>query len=251
MKTLVLLSGGLKSCLLMSVALKEHEGRHQELGALFFEHGQRNLIPEKTAATRIANYHKTSIAFRELPKPHSPGWPPFKVTVMLSMAFQYAVEHKFDRIYWGVGPSNHPECKFEYYELLTALQYQALNKRTRSMHKIHQIEWEIPLIQLTLDQVVTLGISKQFMFNAPFELAFDCLKPIAMAGGNGYLLCGTCAGCRNKRKAFHINGVPDPHDPIKSHTHYSLKYRSVDPESGMGIDETDREQDSVDGFGGL
>jgi len=209
----VLLSGGLDSCVALSVALRQRAKVH----ALSFRYGQRH-VRELAAAVRIVDHmkalvpgvdlkhsicdfkipnHKSALTDLSIDVPvdrkEGTGAPeeipatyvPARNTVFLSMAAAFAESIEAGWIYTGfnaVDYSGYPDCRPEFVYAMQA----ALNAGMKKAPKIL-----VPLILKTKLEVVKLGRELQ----APMELSWSCYT-----GGDDP--CGRCDSCKIRLAAF-------------------------------------------------
>ena len=78
--------------------------------------------------------------------------------------------------------------------------FLAAMARSASLGLAHEIEIAAPFAALHKMDVIRLG----YTLGVPFALTMSCMKPI------GWLHCGLCSKCRERRDAFEEAGVTDP-----------------------------------------
>jgi 7-cyano-7-deazaguanine synthase len=218
----VLLSGGLDSATVLSVARRDGFRCH----ALTIAYGQRHaaeLDAARNVAKRIGAVEHLvfSLDMRpfggsaltadlHVPKDRSAeamagGIPityvPARNTVFLALALAWAeVRNCFD-IYAGVNAvdySGYPDCRPEFiaaFEGLANLATKAgVEKRGR--FRIHA-----PLVQLSKAEIIRLGAS----LGVDYGLTHSCYDPAEDGAA-----CGRCDSCQLRRAGFVAAGVPDP-----------------------------------------
>jgi len=222
-KAVVLLSGGMDSCVCAAAARARHGGRNVAL--LHASYGQRTETREARAFTEIADYFgaqqrlmvrldhfraiggsaltDTAIAVPEnelgAPPPHRSAIPvtyvPFRNAHFLSVAVSWAEAMGAGAIYIGAvaeDSSGYPDCRPEYYELFQKLIRTGTRPET-------EIEILTPVIALKKSDIIRQGIA----LGAPLHLTWSCYQ-------NAEEACGVCDSCLLRLKAFAEAGVPDP-----------------------------------------
>jgi 7-cyano-7-deazaguanine synthase len=221
-KAVVLLSGGLDSTTVLSIALSEGYSVY----ALSFDYGQRHKS-ELDAATRIASsagvarHVILNIDLRafggsaltgDIPVPTNrsldamgEGIPatyvPARNTVFLSLALAWAEALGAGDIFLGVNAldySGYPDCRPEYIEAFQNLANLATKAGTEGgvRFKIHT-----PLISMTKRQIIETGRS----LGVDYALTSTCYDP-SPAGE----ACGQCDACLLRLKGFAEAGLSDP-----------------------------------------
>jgi 7-cyano-7-deazaguanine synthase len=206
-KAVVLMSGGMDSCVTAAMASRECE-----LAALHSSYGQITEARERRAFTEIADFYgirerlvldqsylgsiggsaltDSRIALREadLDATDIPAsYVPFRNAHFLSAAVSWAEVTGAERIYIGaVEPdsSGYPDCCPEYYRIFNMLIEAGTRPETH-------IEIVTPLIHLRKHEIVKKGIE----LGAPFHLSWSCYR-------NSEEACGTCDSCALRLRAF-------------------------------------------------
>jgi len=219
MKAVVLLSGGLDSCV-AGVIAKEEYG---EIFALTFSYGQSHL-KELDSAKRIAKYlnareHKIiqidlsvfstssliegsdSIPQRKLEEIKN-GIPstyvPARNIIFLSYALAYAENSDADAVFIGANAidySGYPDCRPEF---IKAFQKVA-DVGTKRGVEGRGIQIKTPLLYLSKGEIIKKGLELQ----APFHLTWSCYRGKEKA-------CGRCDSCLLRLKGFKEAGCKDP-----------------------------------------
>jgi 7-cyano-7-deazaguanine synthase len=211
----VLLSGGLDSCVTAAVARREYE-------VAFFHanYGQRTVHRELQAFRELAVFFRarhtleadmnflghiggSSLTDVHLHVPEAvsepPGLPstyvPFRNTIIIAAAVAWAEVIDAGAIFIGAneidGPG-YPDCRPEYYRAYERVIELGTGPNTH-------ITLQTPLIHLDKAGIVRLGLELQ----APLELTWSCYQ-------NEDLACGRCSSCRLRLKGFAEAGVEDP-----------------------------------------
>jgi 7-cyano-7-deazaguanine synthase len=222
MDAIVLLSGGMDSCVTAAEAIHRHgSGR---VGLLHASYGQRTEAREARAFSEIAKYYRIAemlVArldyFRAIggsaltdsaitvpenewaaPGLETSGIPvtyvPFRNAHFLSVAVSWAEVLGAQTIYIGAvqqDSSGYPDCRPEY--------YRAFNEVIRTGTRDGNIEIVTPLIQLRKSEIVQLGLE----LAAPFDLTWSCYSREDTA-------CGICESCALRLRAFQAAGAVDP-----------------------------------------
>lgn len=215
-RALVLVSGGMDSCVTAAIAAREND----ELAFLHISYGQRTEARERQAFNDIADHYGVksrldvsieylakiggssltdrSIAVTEadLESTAIPtSYVPFRNANMLSIATSWAEVIGAEAIYIGAvaeDSSGYPDCRPEFY----AAFQQTINTGTRP--DTH-IEIRTPIIELSKAEIVKKGIA----LNAPLHLSWSCYRGEDLA-------CGTCDSCSLRLRGFARAGVTDP-----------------------------------------
>ena len=212
-KAIVLVSGGMDSCVSTAIAAAENEA----VALLHISYGQRTEERERKAFNDIADFYGVSdrldvsieylakiggssltdalidvteadLESKEIPT----SYVPFRNANMLSIATSWAEVIGATSIYIGAvaeDSSGYPDCRPEFYE---AFQ-QTINTGTkRDTH----IEIRTPIIDLTKAEIVKKGI----VLDAPLHLTWSCYRSEDLA-------CGTCDSCALRLRGFEQAGV--------------------------------------------
>ncbi len=213
-KAIVLLSGGMDSCVTMAMAARECH-----LAALHVSYGQLTEARECRAFEQIADSYQIterlhvdqsylrriggsaltdpSISLREadLDATDIPAsYVPFRNAHFLAAAVSWAETIGAVRIYIGAveaDSSGYPDCRPEYYRVYNQLTAAGTRPETR-------IEIVTPLITLRKQEIVKKGIE----LGAPFHLSWSCYRSQEMA-------CGRCDSCALRLRAFEQAGAKD------------------------------------------
>jgi len=222
-KAVVLLSGGMDSCVTATIALEKHG--NENLALLHASYGQRTERRERRAFEEIADWmevrerlvvqldhfrviggsaltdEKIAVPENELgaPGPHGSAIPvtyvPFRNAHFLSVAVSWAEVIGARAIYIGAvaeDSSGYPDCRPEYYRVFQELIRAGTKPETK-------IEIETPVIQMKKSEIIRRGIE----LGAPLHLTWSCYQEEEMA-------CGACDSCLLRLRAFGEAGVPDP-----------------------------------------
>lgn len=215
-KAIVLVSGGMDSCLTAAIAAAEN----RELAFLHISYGQRTEERERRAFNDIADFYgvekRLDISIEYLAKiggssltdvtvavteanlesdeiPTS--YVPFRNANMLSIATSWAEVTGATGIYIGAvaeDSSGYPDCRPEFYEAFQLTIDAGTKPNTR-------IEIRTPIIKLSKAEIVKKGIE----LDAPLHLTWSCYRSEDLA-------CGTCDSCALRLRGFEQAGVTDP-----------------------------------------
>ena len=217
-KAVVLLSGGMDSCVTAAIANQTHR-----LALLHASYGQRTERRERRALEAIADFYGVSerlvvrfdafaqiggsaltdegIAVPESGEALSPhaGIPityvPFRNAHFLSAAVSWAEVIGANAIYIGAvaeDSSGYPDCRPEYYRAFQAVIREGTRPETH-------IEIVTPVIAMRKSEIVRRGVD----LGAPLHLTWSCYQFDDEA-------CGACDSCRLRLQAFAQAGVRDP-----------------------------------------
>jgi len=217
-KVVVLLSGGMDSCVTTAIANETHR-----LALLHASYGQRTEQRERRAFEEIADFYdvRERLALRfdvfrkiggsaltddqiavpesgEALAPHA-GIPvtyvPFRNAHFLSAAVSWAEVIGACAIYIGAveeDSSGYPDCRPAYYRAFQQVIREGTRPETR-------IEIVTPVIAMKKSQIARRGIE----LRAPLHLTWSCYQFDDEA-------CGTCDSCRLRLQAFSEACVRDP-----------------------------------------
>jgi 7-cyano-7-deazaguanine synthase len=222
-KAVVLLSGGMDSCVSLAMARVRHGA--ENLALLHAGYGQRTARRERRAFDSIADFYDVSERlvvqldhFRSIGgsaltdtriavpenelgavKPGSGSIPvtyvPFRNAHFLSVAVSWAEAIGAGAIYIGAvaeDSSGYPDCRPEYYRVFQELIRAGTRPET-------QIEIMTPVITFKKSEIIRRGIE----LGAPLHLTWSCYQGKEAA-------CGTCDSCLLRLRAFAEAGAQDP-----------------------------------------
>jgi 7-cyano-7-deazaguanine synthase len=213
-RAIVLLSGGMDSCVCAALAARDYE-----TAALHVSYGQRTEERERRAFSSICDrlgIRERLLANNEalsaiggsaltdpkiaIPESHQIGrdipvtYVPFRNAHFLAVAVSWAEVIGAEKIYIGAveqDSSGYPDCRPAY--------YQAFNQVIKAGTKEGNIEIVTPLIGMRKAEIVRLGLE----LGAPFDLTWSCYSREDAA-------CGMCDSCVLRLRAFEAVGATDP-----------------------------------------
>jgi 7-cyano-7-deazaguanine synthase len=216
MTAIVLLSGGMDSCVTAAAAREQSES----VAALHISYGQRTQERERRAFNDIADFYgfekrlevsieylakiggssltdtSIQVADAELDTKEIPtSYVPFRNANMLSIATSWAEVLGADAIYIGAvaeDSSGYPDCRPEFY----AAFQETINTGTKP--ETH-ISIRVPIIDLSKAEIVKKGIE----LGAPLHLSWSCYRSEDVA-------CETCDSCALRLRGFAKAGASDP-----------------------------------------
>jgi len=219
-KAVVLLSGGMDSCVTAAIARETHE-----LALVHASYGHRTARRERRAFEEIGDFygvrerlvvqlgHFAQIggsaltdariavpeAAPEAPVKPTGGIPvtyvPFRNAHFLSVAVSWAEVIGARAVFIGAvaeDSSGYPDCRPEYYRVFEELVRVGTRPET-------QIEIVTPVIGMRKSEIVRKGIE----LSAPLHLTWSCYQFEDVA-------CGGCESCRLRLAAFAAAGAADP-----------------------------------------
>jgi 7-cyano-7-deazaguanine synthase len=213
-KAVVLLSGGMDSCVTVAIANLTHD-----LALVHLSYGQRTERREKQAFEDIANFYRvrdrlavrlehfrqiggSALVDTSIPVPETgpgggipPTYVPFRNAHFLSVAVSWAEVIGARAVFIGAvaeDSSGYPDCRPEYYEVFSEL----VRRGTRPGSGI---EIRTPVIGMGKDEIVRKGIE----LGAPLEYTWSCYQFETDA-------CGVCDSCALRLRAFARAGMADP-----------------------------------------
>src|SRR5262245_29830893 len=216
-KAIVLVSGGMDSC--VTTAIARAEG--QELCLLHLNYGQRTERRELKAFEDLAAFYgvpeanrlvcsiahlaviggssltdaRIPVSAADLDNTDIPtSYVPFRNAHMLSIGVSWAEVLGAKRIYIGAvyeDSSGYPDCRPEY--------YAAFNEVIRLGTASGDIRIETPIIRMTKEQIIQKGVE----LGAPLHLTWSCYQAEEVA-------CGVCDSCALRLRGFQRAGLEDP-----------------------------------------
>jgi 7-cyano-7-deazaguanine synthase len=217
-RAVVLLSGGMDSCVCAALAARGHQA-----AAVHVSYGQRTEHRERRSFENICDRLQirdrllvrnealraiggsaltdSSIAVPEaktisasIPADVPVTYVPFRNAHFLAVAVSWAEVLGAEEVYIGaVEPdsSGYPDCRPEY--------YRAFNEVVKAGTREGTIRVVTPLIAMHKAEIVTLGLE----LGAPFDLTWSCYQREERA-------CGVCDSCVLRLRAFREAGAVDP-----------------------------------------
>lgn len=214
--TIVLVSGGMDSCVTAAIAKSEND----DVAFLHISYGQRTEARERKAFNDIADYYgienrldisieylakiggssltdkrmevtEADLESKEIPT----SYVPFRNANMLSIATSWAEVLGANSIYIGAvaeDSSGYPDCRPEFYEAFE----KAIEVGTKPETVI---KIKTPIIELSKAEIVQKGLE----LNAPLQLSWSCYRSEDLA-------CGTCDSCALRLRGFERAGITDP-----------------------------------------
>jgi 7-cyano-7-deazaguanine synthase len=214
-KAVLLVSGGMDSCVTAAIAAKNHE-----LAFLHLNYGQRTEKRELQAFNDIADFYgvkqklvvdiqflkeiggssltdisievsKADLESKDIPT----SYVPFRNGNILSIATSYAEVINATKIFIGAveeDSSGYPDCRENFF----AAYQKAINLGTKPETNLKIIT---PLIHLSKSEIVKEGVR----LNAPLEKTWSCYQSEDLA-------CGVCDSCALRLRGFEQAGVIDP-----------------------------------------
>lgn len=211
----VLLSGGMDSCVTAAITRRDHD-----LALLHLQYGQRTEAREEKAFRDIARHYRVERTLvtrhdclkriggsaltdpsRDAIEARRPGssipdtYVPFRNTHLLALAVSWGEVIGARRIFIGAveeDGSGYPDCREEYYEAFNRLIRAGTRPET-------EIEVATPIIHLSKAEIVKEGLR----LGAPLHLTWSCYTESDLA-------CGRCESCRLRLKGFREAGAADP-----------------------------------------
>ncbi len=212
---IVVLSGGLDSCVTTAIANAEYT-----TALLHVRYSQRTQAREYRSFYDIATFYKvpkarilvtdldclkkiggSSLTDSSLSPKDSKAndkipitYVPFRNTHLLSIAVSWAEVIKAEKIFIGAveqDSPDYPDCRKEYYDAFNRLVEVGTKPTTN-------IKVVTPLLNMNKSEIVLKGIE----LNAPLHLTWSCYERNDRA-------CGRCQSCVLRLKAFKDAGVED------------------------------------------
>lgn len=185
MKTLVLLSGGLDS----AVVLASHIKSGDLCLALGFDYGQPHRI-ELERAQQIADHYYTPFEIITLP-----GMPKVddvvfsgRNLVFASIAIATAQARGFEHVAVGCNASDwsrFPDCRPPFW------------RAVETCAQAYGVSVSVPLIYAWKTDVVQTARK----LGVPIELTWSCYSPLNVIQAGKYVPCGECLACKTRKEA--------------------------------------------------
>jgi 7-cyano-7-deazaguanine synthase len=218
-KAVVLLSGGMDSCVTAAIARQTHD-----LALVHASYGQRTERRERQAFDEIADFYGVRdrlvvqldhfaqiggsaltdarisvpegqtgapVGGNEIP----PTYVPFRNAHFLAVAVSWAEVIAATAVFIGAvaeDSSGYPDCRAEYYRVFQQLVREGTRPETH-------IEIVTPVIGMRKWQIIKRGME----LGAPLERTWSCYQFDDEA-------CGVCDSCRLRLGAFTEAGISDP-----------------------------------------
>lgn len=222
-RAVVLLSGGMDSCVCTAIACEKHGA--QNVALLHAGYGQRTQARERKSFDDIAGFYGVqqrlvvqldhfraiggsaltdkTIAVPEndssSPAQHGSAIPityvPFRNAHFLSVAVSWAEAIGAGAVYIGAvaeDSSGYPDCREEYYKVFQELVRVGTRPETN-------ISIQTPVIRMKKSEIIRRGSQ----LGAPLHLTWSCYQDEQKA-------CGACDSCRLRLRAFAEAGLTDP-----------------------------------------
>jgi 7-cyano-7-deazaguanine synthase len=214
----VLLSGGMDSCVCTAIAAEKHGA--QNLAVLHASYGQRTQKRERQSFEAIADFYNvkhrlvvhldhfraiggSALTDSTIAVPENSHdsteipltYVPFRNAHFLSVATSWAEVLGANSIYIGAvaeDSSGYPDCRPAYYKVFQELIRVGTRPET-------QIAIETPVIALKKNAIIRKGLQ----LKAPLQLTWSCYQ-------NENVACGVCDSCLLRLRAFQEAGSPDP-----------------------------------------
>lgn len=213
-RAVVLLSGGMDSCVTAAVAARDHD-----LFCLHADYGQRTQERERHSAAAIAAHYKAQLRQLDMSYMVVPGssnltdletdpekgdlernsmpatYVPFRNANLLAAAVSWAEAVQAERVYIGAveeDGSGYPDCRESFIQA-----FQEVVRTGTATEKCITIV--APLLNMNKRAIVELGIK----LAAPLQHTWSCYFDNTIA-------CGTCDSCLLRLRGFREAGHTDP-----------------------------------------
>ena len=219
-KAVVLLSGGMDSCVTVAIARERHGA--ENIALVHAGYGQRTQVRERQAFSDIADFYGvrerlvvqldhfraiggSALTDERIAVPENSldtasasipvSYVPFRNAHFLSVAVSWAEGIGAREAYIGAvaeDSSGYPDCRPEYYRAFQEVVRVGTRPET-------QIEIVTPVIALKKSEIIRKGME----LGAPLHLTWSCYQSEDAA-------CGVCDSCLLRLRAFAEAGVTDP-----------------------------------------
>jgi len=214
-KAVVLVSGGMDSCVTTAIA-----NQNYQLAFLHLNYGQRTERRELKAFNDIADFYlvqdrlvvdvgflkqlggssltdsNIEVSRADLESTGIPSsYVPFRNANILSIAVSYAEVIGAEKIFIGAveeDSSGYPDCRENFFKAFN----EVIDLGTKPETKI---KIEMPIIHLKKSEIIKQGLK----LGAPLSETWSCYQ-------NEDAACGVCDSCALRLKGFQLAGVEDP-----------------------------------------
>jgi 7-cyano-7-deazaguanine synthase len=214
-RAVILVSGGMDSCVTAAIAHQEHE-----LAFLHLNYGQRTERRELQSFHQIADFYRvhrrlvvdiqhlkliggSSLTDHTIPvenadlnrKDIPDSYVPFRNAHLLAVAVSWGEVLGASKIFIGAveeDSSGYPDCRSEFYSVFNNLIAVGTKPGTH-------LAIVTPVIRMKKFEIVRTGIG----LKAPLELTWSCYQ-------NEVLACGVCDSCALRLRGFQTAGLEDP-----------------------------------------
>jgi 7-cyano-7-deazaguanine synthase len=216
-RAVVLLSGGLDSCVTGTIAKCEGYA----LYALTVDYGQRHAkeleAAEAVAKSLRVQEHKTvkvdlgafggsALTDPDIEVPDAeqgeggipPTYVPARNTILIALGLAYAEVSEAQAVFIGanaVDYSGYPDCRPAYIEAMN----QVAQLATKQAVEGKGVKLHAPLLEWSKARIIQEGIN----LRAPLKKSWSCYK-------GGEKACGRCDSCTLRLKGFRDAGLEDP-----------------------------------------
>ncbi len=212
---IVLVSGGMDSCVTAAIA----RGENEEIAFLHISYGQLTETRERKAFNDIADFYRVEnrlavsieyltkiggssltdenieVTEADLESDEIPtSYVPFRNANMLAIATSWTEVLRANSIYIGAvaeDSSGYPDCRPEFFEAFE----NTINEGTKPETNI---TIKTPIIHLSKADIV----KKAMELEAPIDLSWSCYRSEVLA-------CGTCDSCALRLRGFERAGLID------------------------------------------
>lgn len=217
-KSVILLSGGLDSSVVLSIAVRKGFETH----CISFNYGQRHKteisFAKKQVKLQKACSHKIfNIDFfggsaltdridvpehksvKDIPENIPSTYVPARNTIFLAYALGYSEFLSCNHVFIGVNAldySGYPDCRPEYIKQFEKLS----NIATKSSIEGNKFKIHTPLLNLTKKEIIKLGLKNK----VDLKITSSCYNP------KKNISCGKCDSCLLRKKGFEEAGYFDP-----------------------------------------
>jgi 7-cyano-7-deazaguanine synthase len=221
-QAVVLLSGGMDSCVTLAMARERHGAG--KVAVVHAGYGQRTQAREQRAFEEIADFYGirerlvvqldhfraiggSALTDQKIAVPEDGlaaeashakipvTYVPFRNAHFLAVAVSWAEAMGAEAVYIGAvaeDSSGYPDCRPEYYQAFQELVRAGTRPETR-------IEIVTPVITMKKSEIIRRGVE----LGAPLHLTWSCYQSEDAA-------CGACDSCLLRLRAFAEAGVADP-----------------------------------------
>jgi 7-cyano-7-deazaguanine synthase len=214
-RAIVLVSGGLDSCVTAALA-----NQNYEMAFLHVNYGQRTARRELKSFTDIANHYKvktrllaecsylktiggSSLVDCSIPIEQSSldsdtipsTYVPFRNTHLIAIATSWAETINAQALFIGAveqDSSGYPDCRKKYFTIFEKLIEEGTRPETH-------IALKTPIITMKKSAIIKKGLE----LKAPLHLTWSCYQ-------NSRNACGLCESCMLRLRGFNEAGVEDP-----------------------------------------
>jgi len=204
-RLLAILSGGIGSA--VALAMAGDLLKPTKVGAIHFDYGQRQAIPEAAAFRKLCEhfaiaeedrYTRTLAPIGDNSLTEIEGAPNRNMR-FITYATTIAIPCGYDALCIGIYKGGTDR-------LDNSSTFVNRMKRALSLSPTNKLSLYAPVVKMSIAAILRAGIT----LNMPLGAMWSCTNPTWFeADESSYVACGECASCKLRLAAFKTNGITD------------------------------------------